>query len=277
MAAEFFILPSRVFDPNGLVAPGAKAYFYEEGTLTLQDVFTSSTLLTPHDNPVVADSGGKLPDIYLDTTLSYRVIVKSSDDSETFDDIDPYNGLGASTLVNVTLDTAAPNTLKINGNTLTASVGTATVTVPNTTDTLVGRATTDTLTNKTLTSAVLTTPTITTPTFSGTPIETIYTITDGAAFEINPSNGSIQLITLGANRTPKGTSFQNGQAVTLGIDDGTAYTLTWTDTTFGASGVKWLGNGVAGSAPALSTTGYTWITLWKVAGQVYGNLAGVSG
>ena len=127
-----------------------------------------------------------------------------------------------------------------------------------------------TLTNKTLTSPVLNTPTIASPTQTGTTVETVYTITDAAAFEINPANGSIQVITLGANRTPKGTSFANGQAITLGIDDGTAYTLTWSDTTFGATGVKWIG----GSGPALATSGYTWVTLWKVGGQVYGSLAG---
>ena len=130
-----------------------------------------------------------------------------------------------------------------------------------------------TLTNKTLTSPAINTPTIATPTITGTPIETVFTITDAAAFEINPANGATQLITLGASRTPKGTSFANGQAITLGIDDGTAYTLTWSDTTFGATGVKWAG----GSGPALATTGYTWVTLTKVGGQVYGFLAGSTG
>lgn len=124
-----------------------------------------------------------------------------------------------------------------------------------------------------LAGSTLTGATLVTPTFTGTPIEDVYPIVDGAAFEIDPANGSIQTITLGASRTPKGTNINNGQAVTLGVDDGTAYTLTWTDTTFGASGVKWCDS----SSPSLGTTGYTWISLWKVGGQVYGSWAGNTG
>jgi hypothetical protein len=121
---------------------------------------------------------------------------------------------------------------------------------------------TETLTNKTLTD----------PAIIGTILEDVYTITDGAAFEINPGNGSIQLITLGASRTPKGTSFVNGEAITLMVDDGTAYALTWTDATWGGSGVVWETD--SGSAPTLTTTGYTTIVLWKVGGQVYGARVG---
>lgn len=51
---------------------------------------------------------------------------------------------------NLTFDTADTNTLKINGNALVASSGTASLTLPNSTTTLVGRDTTDTLSNKTL-------------------------------------------------------------------------------------------------------------------------------
>lgn len=272
MAAILYSLPSRVFDANGVISAGAKAYFYLTGTLTLENVFTSSTLGTPHTNPVIADAGGKFSPIYLDSTKTYRVIVKSSDDATTYYDVDPYNPSAAATFVNVTIDTGAPNTIKINGNTLAAPAGTATITFFNSSDTVVGRNTVDTLTNKTLTSAVLNTPTINNPTFTGTPIEDVYTITDGAAFEINPANGSIQDVTLSANRTPKATSFQNGQSILLAVNDGTAYTLTWTDATFGGSGVIWLG----GTAPTLATTGLTWITLWKKGGQVYGSNAGSS-
>jgi len=119
-----------------------------------------------------------------------------------------------------------------------------------------------TLTNKTLTD----------PAIVGTILEDVYTISDGAAFELDPGNGSVQLITLGANRTPKATNFAAGEAVTLMVDDGSAYTLTWTDATFGGSGVVWKTDG--GTAPTLETTGYTVIVLFKVGSQVYGARVG---
>jgi len=113
------------------------------------------------------------------------------------------------------------------------------------------------------------TQTLSAKTLTGTK-ETVFTITDGAAFEIDPANGGIQTITLGASRTPKGTNFTEGSSVTLMVNDGTAYTLTWTDATFGASGVIWVG----GTAPTLATTGFTVIELWEVGTQVYGALVG---
>lgn len=121
-------------------------------------------------------------------------------------------------------------------------------------------------------SQVLSSKTLVDPVITGAILEDIFTITDGAAFEIDPSNGSIQLITLGASRTPKATNFVNGESVILMVDDGSAYTLTWTDATFGGSGVVWKTN--AGVAPTLNTTGYTVIVLWEVAGQVYGARVG---
>jgi len=121
-------------------------------------------------------------------------------------------------------------------------------------------------------SATLTSKTLTDPAIVGTVLEDVYTISDGAAFEIDPGNGSIQLITLGASRTPKATNFAAGEAVTLMVDDGTAYTLTWTDATFGGSGVVWFTD--SGSAPTLNTSGYTSISLWKVGSQVYGARVG---
>jgi hypothetical protein len=108
------------------------------------------------------------------------------------------------------------------------------------------------------------------PLITGTIIEDVYTIVDGAAFEVDPGNGSVQLITLGASRTPKATNFLAGESITLMVNDGASYALTWTDTTWGAAGVIWTG----GSAPTLALTGYTVIQFWKVSTQVYGALVG---
>ena len=112
--------------------------------------------------------------------------------------------------------------------------------------------------------------TLTDPAIIGTILEDVYTISDGVAFEVDPGNGSVQLITLGANRTPRATNFAAGEAVTLMVDDGAGRTLTWTNTTWGTSGVAWTG----GSAPTLATSGYTVIQFWKVGSQVYGATVG---
>jgi hypothetical protein len=66
--------------------------------------------------------------------------------------------------------TLKPNAIDISGTTsgtvtlqAPSVAGTTTLTLPSSTDTLVGRATTDTLTNKTLTSPTLTAPVLGTP------------------------------------------------------------------------------------------------------------------
>ena len=105
------------------------------------------------------------------------------------------------------------------------------------------------------------TQTLSAKTLTGTK-ETVFTITDGASVDINPANGGIQTWTLGASRTPTATNMVAGQSVTLLIDDGTAYTITWT-----SIGVTWLDSA---TAPTLQTTGYTIVELVKVNSTVYG-------
>ena len=90
--------------------------------------------------------------------------------------------------------------------------------------------------------------------------ETVFAITDGAAPDINPANGTIQTWTLAASRTPTATSFLSGQSVTLMVT-GTTYAITWTTVA-----VTWVG----GTAPTLPTTGFGVIELWKVNSIVYG-------
>jgi hypothetical protein len=120
---------------------------------------------------------------------------------------------------------------------------------------VVGTTDTQTLSGKTLTDPIIT----------GTITEDVFTITDAAGFAIDPTNGSIQLITLGASRTPTQANWAAGEAVTLMVDDGTAFTITWT-----TLAVVWVG----GTAPTLALTGYTVIELWKVGTTIYGALVG---
>lgn len=214
------------------------------------------------------------------TTDTYTITYTDATTS-TFQVYNGANGTGSGTVSSV--DMTVPTGLSVSGNPITTS-GTLALTyasgyaIPTTAsqtnwDTAYGwgnhasagyatTSGTQTLTNKTLTD----------PAIIGAILEDIFTITDGAAFEIDPSNGTIQLITLGASRTPKATNFANGESVTLMVLDGTAYALTWTDATFGGSGVVWVG----GSAPTLDTTKYTVIELWKVGSQVYGALVGAA-
>jgi len=151
----------------------------------------------------------------------------------------------------------------LTNKTLTAPIiatisNTGTITLPTSTDTLVGRATTDTLTNKTLTA-----PAISSPTMTGTILEDVYTLS-GTTPALDPDNGSIQTWTLSGNSTPT-DSLSAGESITLMIDDGTAYTITWPTMT-------WINN--AGSAPTLATSGYTVVVLWKVSTTLYGALVG---
>ena len=99
--------------------------------------------------------------------------------------------------------------------------------------------------------------------------DTVYPIIDGAAFEIDPVNGSVQIVTLGADRTPAATNFEAGQCVLLGVDDGTARAITWTTVA-----PAWVSGAGSATAPTLATTGYTWVLLWKVGTTMYGGLVG---
>ncbi|HEY5072066.1 MAG TPA: hypothetical protein VII63_08545 [Caulobacteraceae bacterium] len=63
----------RAADANGAPINGAQLQFYLTGTTTPTNVYTSSSLGTPLSNPVVSDSAGLFPPIYLDPTVTYRM------------------------------------------------------------------------------------------------------------------------------------------------------------------------------------------------------------
>lgn len=101
--------------------------------------------------------------------------------------------------------------------------------------------------------------------FSGSITETVYAIS-GTTPSIDPTNGTIQTWTLSANSTPTiSAAFTTGEAITLMIDDGTAFAITWPT-------ISWKTDG--GFAPTLNLTGATAVVLWNVGGTVYGARVG---
>ena len=121
----------------------------------------------------------------------------------------------------------------------------------NTLTGVAGVTATQTLTNKTITNIVL----------DGSVTEDVYVL---AGTVIDAANGTIQTKTLSANTTFT-ESLVAGQSVTLMIDDGTAYTVTWPTMTWKTD---------LGAAPTLNTTGYTVVVLWKVNSTLYGARVG---
>lgn len=104
------------------------------------------------------------------------------------------------------------------------------------------------------------------PTINNGFTEEVFAVS-GTTPALSPTNGSIQTWTLSASSTPTAGTWADGQSLTLMVDDGTAYTITWT-----SLAVTWKTN--AGAAPTLNLTGYTVIQLWKVGSIIYGARVG---
>ena len=120
-------------------------------------------------------------------------------------------------------------------------------------DTIALLTATQTMSSKTLADVLLT----------GAIGEEVFTIPSSTTPELDPADGTVQKWTLTGASTPTEV-FADGESITLMIDDGTAYAITWPTMT-------WVNNG--GVAPTLATTGFTTVTLWHF-GTLYGALVG---
>ena len=79
----FFGGDVQLFDNNGDPLAGGKVTFYEPGTTTEKDVYTDSTLVTAHANPVILDANGRKA-IWLNG--DYKVKVEDSLDNLIYDE-----------------------------------------------------------------------------------------------------------------------------------------------------------------------------------------------
>lgn len=82
---------AQFFDSNGVPLSGGKLYTYAAGTTTPQATYTTVSGSTPHTNPVILDSAGRVSsggEIWL-TSQSYKFILKTSTDVliATYDNI----------------------------------------------------------------------------------------------------------------------------------------------------------------------------------------------
>lgn len=99
------INPFVAVDGNGNVRASAKLYFYQTGTTTLQNTYADAALSAVNTNPVVADSSGLFPAIYLGdppTYTAYKAILKTSADVTVWT-ADPIAGAPLTTPVTASL------------------------------------------------------------------------------------------------------------------------------------------------------------------------------
>lgn len=75
-----FVLPVADVGQGLRFASGAKLYFYEPGTTIPKNTYNDVNGIFPHTNPVVADSSGTFPSIFL--TGTYKVQLTDKNDSQ---------------------------------------------------------------------------------------------------------------------------------------------------------------------------------------------------
>lgn len=94
MTHQLFQLPRpTAISSNLTLVSGAKVRFFLTGTSTPTNTWQDAARTTLHANPVVADSAGRLPTVYLDPSIQYRITFTDSSDVEIYPAIDPVNDL----------------------------------------------------------------------------------------------------------------------------------------------------------------------------------------
>jgi hypothetical protein len=161
--------------------------------------------------------------------------------------------------------------------TISSIINTGTLTLPNQTDTLVGRATTDVLTNKTLTSPVMTTPSLGVASASS-----INKVTVTA-----PATGSTLTIVDGATLTASATATVSGtntgdQTISITGDvtaSGSTGVLTSTVTKVNGTSLAGLATGILKNTtgtgvPSIAVSGSDYAPATSGSSILYGNSAG---
>jgi hypothetical protein len=85
MAGLYPLSRMQQFDGNGRPLSGARLFLFDGGTSTPRIGYRDSSLTSPHPNPILADSAGRLPLIYLNDGF-YRHRLTTRSGTLVFDD-----------------------------------------------------------------------------------------------------------------------------------------------------------------------------------------------
>lgn len=91
---------AQFFDNSGNPLTGGKIYTYAAGTTTPQTTYTTSAGSTPHSNPIILDSAGRVSaggEIWLTSGVEYKFVLKTSAEVTiaTYDNIVGINSVNA--------------------------------------------------------------------------------------------------------------------------------------------------------------------------------------
>src|SRR5579871_944891 len=74
-----FISPNQQFINNfGLPYAGGFLFFYISGTSTPANTYQDEALTTPNTNPVILDAGGDAGNVFLDSSIIYKVVLEDA-------------------------------------------------------------------------------------------------------------------------------------------------------------------------------------------------------
>ena len=125
---------AQFFDNNGNPLSGGKLYTYQAGTTTPAVTYTTNAGVNLHTNPIVLDSGGRIPnggEVWLSDNISYKLILKTSDDVTvaTWDNIDGINSNFLTYTLQQEIQTATEGQTVFNLSTITYQPATNTLSV----------------------------------------------------------------------------------------------------------------------------------------------------
>lgn len=124
---------AQFFDNNGVILSGGKIYTYAAGTTTPQTTYTSASGVTPHANPIILDSAGRVPggEIWLTDGLVYKFVIETATSIllGTYDNITGVNSNFVNYTVQEEVITATAGQTVFNLSTINYTPGTNSLTV----------------------------------------------------------------------------------------------------------------------------------------------------